>query len=481
MLWDESNMLKAIRIADQSLQHYIYDAHGERTLKGKGNVTVVSVNGVPQSTTATIGNYTIYESGYIVVGPNGYVTKHYYNGSERVSSRLGGSVSGYLSGAAVGGAETATLPSRQQVDLTYVFGQFGLGTVTVTNQPPAPGDCEVAGNCASNLYYFHPDHVGSSTFLSDQNGQPYQFLLYLPFGESMASQKAGGWATPYKFNGKELDDETGMYYYGARYYDPRISLWHGVDKMASDYPTFSPYVYTANNPLRYIDPDDNFLLDVHQRITVNASKGFEINFGRKNRANNKEFMYGLMGTGTILSGGVTYPDLRETNNKSSHFDGMNYSQIKNNFRSIFSSTIEIIEGYKNGKMTEFGFGHLVGRNLHTIQDFYSHSNYIELYIQQYGETSLDLIPTFQDVLSDPQYSDFSQLLESNLKTGEYPGTGSGSHREMNHDVGAGSNYTNVVPETKGKNITYNTRAAEAVATKATKQYLNTIKNGVEQN
>ena len=138
MLWDESNMLKAIRIADQSLQHYIYDAHGERTLKGKGNVTVVSVNGVPQSTTATIGNYTIYESGYIVVGPNGYVTKHYYNGSERVSSRLGGSVSGYLSGAAVGGAETATLPSRQQADLTYVFGQFGLGTVTVTNQQPLP-------------------------------------------------------------------------------------------------------------------------------------------------------------------------------------------------------------------------------------------------------------------------------------------------------------------------------------------------------
>ena len=71
----------------------------------------------------------------------------------------------------------------------------------------------------------------------------------------MASQKAGGWTTPYKFNGKELDDETGMYYYGARYYDPRLSMWHGVDPLAERGPQYSPYTYTFNNPIRYIDPD----------------------------------------------------------------------------------------------------------------------------------------------------------------------------------------------------------------------------------
>ena len=37
--------------------------------------------------------------------------------------------------------------------------------------------------------------------------------------------------TPYKFNGKELDEETGLYYYGARYYDPRISVWLSVDQL----------------------------------------------------------------------------------------------------------------------------------------------------------------------------------------------------------------------------------------------------------
>ena len=60
--------------------------------------------------------------------------------------------------------------------------------------------------------------------------------------------------TPYKFNGKELDAETGLYYYGARYYDPKISLWLGVDPLMEKYPGWNPYNYTLNNPLRYIDP-----------------------------------------------------------------------------------------------------------------------------------------------------------------------------------------------------------------------------------
>src|SRR5690606_16325340 len=56
----------------------------------------------------------------------------------------------------------------------------------------------------------------------------------------------------YKFNGKELDDATGMYYYGARYYDPRISIFVSVDPLAEQ--TMEPYLYVGNNPIRYIDP-----------------------------------------------------------------------------------------------------------------------------------------------------------------------------------------------------------------------------------
>ena len=72
----------------------------------------------------------------------------------------------------------------------------------------------------------------------------------------MAAQHAGGtYATRYKFNGKELDPQTGYYYYGARYYDPVVSRWLSIDPLAEKYPGLSPYNYTANNPVMLVDPD----------------------------------------------------------------------------------------------------------------------------------------------------------------------------------------------------------------------------------
>ena len=62
----------------------------------------------------------------------------------------------------------------------------------------------------------------------------------------------GGYNNAYKFNGKELDDATGMYYYGARYYDPRISIFVSVDPLAEQ--TMEPYLYTGNNPIMFTDP-----------------------------------------------------------------------------------------------------------------------------------------------------------------------------------------------------------------------------------
>ncbi len=49
--------------------------------------------------------------------------------------------------------------------------------------------------------------------------------------------------------------ETGNYYYGARYYDPKISVWLSVDPLAHKYPNLSPYVFTGNNPIMLVDPD----------------------------------------------------------------------------------------------------------------------------------------------------------------------------------------------------------------------------------
>jgi RHS repeat-associated protein len=87
----------------------------------------------------------------------------------------------------------------------------------------------------------------------------------MPYGESWVDKTSYNpvYTTPHKFNGKELDAESGYSYYGARYYagnvgvseDSELGIWLSVDPMAHKYPHLSPYVYCANNPVKYIDPN----------------------------------------------------------------------------------------------------------------------------------------------------------------------------------------------------------------------------------
>lgn len=91
--------------------------------------------------------------------------------------------------------------------------------------------------------------------MSNRIGIVIQRMEYLPYGEVFLEQNNTNWNTPYKFNGKELDEETGLYYYGARYYDPRLSLWLGTDPMQGKYPGISTYAYCMGNPVKYVDKD----------------------------------------------------------------------------------------------------------------------------------------------------------------------------------------------------------------------------------
>ncbi|MBK6698373.1 MAG: RHS repeat-associated core domain-containing protein [Saprospiraceae bacterium] len=227
-------------------------------MKGLGQYPLAALNGL-SLTAATIGNYSQYVSGYMVMGPHYMVTNHYYSGTERIACKLVGSVESRVDNSLeLTGTEKAGLPDRQAEDLELVRTEFGFDTLVIEDTDPEEDDCEGNNDCPNVLYFFHPDHIGSSTFLTDEAGNPYQFLLYLPFGESMAEQKAGGYSTKYRFTGKEVDEETGLYYFGARYYDPRISLWYGVDPMTEKAPNWNPYRYGFNNPIRMIDPDGKF-------------------------------------------------------------------------------------------------------------------------------------------------------------------------------------------------------------------------------
>ena len=104
-------------------------------------------------------------------------------------------------------------------------------------------------------YFYHPDHLGSTSYITDASGEVYQHLEYFAFGETFVEEHNNRKHTPYKFNGKELDEETGLYYYGARYYDAKTSVWLAVDPHADRYPYLSPYTYVNNNPIKMGDPD----------------------------------------------------------------------------------------------------------------------------------------------------------------------------------------------------------------------------------
>jgi len=100
----------------------------------------------------------------------------------------------------------------------------------------------------------------------------------------MADQRiTASYSSRYTFTGKEQDALTGLHYFGARYYDARISLWYGVDPMAEKYPSWNPFNYTMNNPIRFTDPTG---MEVEGDIYNN--KGVHI--GNDGKADQKVFL-----------------------------------------------------------------------------------------------------------------------------------------------------------------------------------------------
>ena len=81
----------------------------------------------------------------------------------------------------------------------------------------------------------------------------------------------------YTFSAKEKDPETGLSYFGSRYYSSDLSVWLSVDPMSDKYPSLSPYVYCANNPVRVVDPDgEEIVLETIYKKDANGNDTKEI-------------------------------------------------------------------------------------------------------------------------------------------------------------------------------------------------------------
>ncbi|HEX2956509.1 MAG TPA: RHS repeat-associated core domain-containing protein, partial [Chitinispirillaceae bacterium] len=100
------------------------------------------------------------------------------------------------------------------------------------------------------------NHLGSASLELDSSSNVISYEEYHPFGTSSfrsADSVAEVSAKRYRYTGKERDDETGLYYYGARYYASWLGRWLSCDPLIND--GWNLYVYVRNSPVRFNDPD----------------------------------------------------------------------------------------------------------------------------------------------------------------------------------------------------------------------------------
>jgi RHS repeat-associated protein len=193
-------------------------------------------------------------------------TKHYYVGSERVSAKTGtvaqlGIYPGTLMGTEMPGLNTTMIRTASNTSVTdagtavtAVYSAFSLTPPVMDPVIEPERESYLHDMAKMNAFYFHSDHLGSSSYMTNASGKAIQHMEYLPFGETLVDEHSNSFSSPFKFNGKEFDEETGNYYYGARYYDPKWSIFISVDPLAEKYPNWSSYAYGFNSPLRFIDP-----------------------------------------------------------------------------------------------------------------------------------------------------------------------------------------------------------------------------------
>jgi RHS repeat-associated protein len=148
-------------------------------------------------------------------------------------------------------------PSRptlfwRQVVLTSLVGSIFVGSM------PA---CVYADSPAQTIfyyYYYYSDHLGSSRLITDRDRNAIQRYGYSGFGRSWDPSVSV--SVSHRYTSQIQDEDTGLYYYHARYYDPELGRFIQADPIVPDpwsSQSFDRYSYCVNNPLKYVDPSGN--------------------------------------------------------------------------------------------------------------------------------------------------------------------------------------------------------------------------------
>jgi RHS repeat-associated protein len=155
-------------------------------------------------------------------------------------------------------------------DTTYVSKIFEVSATGGITKHIFAGGRRIASIMGSNVYYYHLDHLGSLSVVTDDATQgPVQAVTYYPYGEvrtntrSLQTTDLPSVDLPYKFTGHELDNETGLYYCGARYYDASQGRFLTPDTIVQspgDPQSLNRYAYARNNPLAFVDPSGHYFI-----------------------------------------------------------------------------------------------------------------------------------------------------------------------------------------------------------------------------
>ena len=187
-------------------------------------------------------------------------------------------------------------------------------------------------------------------------------------------------------------------YLRARHYNSALSIWLSIDPMSDKYPGLSPYTYCGDNPVVLKDPNGRFPIKIHKAIVSAA-------FGSQSCGYKLE---------QIQYGNSIKADIFHASRSATHMDNMKGT------KSITDAYKKAILYFQSNIKSENYVD--AGENLHTIADFYSHSNYVELYqgyVERHGlSTDVNDIKSYSEMMNDESFMKYVEE-QGGLRTGEY--------------------------------------------------------------